>query len=84
MAECVGSDWLINEGRGKTFYVGSRKNSSRFARIYEKGKQLGDKVSTHSRPKAAGDKESSWVRVELVSTHSRPKAAGRVMRAKGA
>lgn len=52
VAECVGSDWLINEGRGKTFYVGSRKNSSRFARIYEKGKQL-------------GDKESSWVRVEL-------------------
>ena len=52
VAECVGSDWLINEGRGKTFYVGSRKNSSRFARIYEKGKQL-------------GDKESPWVRVEL-------------------
>lgn len=52
VAECVGSDWLINEGRGKTFYVGSRKNSSRFARIYEKGKQL-------------GDKESAWVRVEL-------------------
>lgn len=52
VAECVGSDWLINEGRGKTFYVGSRKNSSRFARIYEKGKQL-------------GDAESPWVRVEL-------------------
>ena len=52
VAECVGSDWLINEGRGKTFYIGSRKNSSRFARIYEKGKQL-------------GDKDSVWVRVEL-------------------
>ncbi|MCP1661305.1 replication initiation factor domain-containing protein [Neisseria perflava] len=52
VAECVGSDWLKDEGRGKTFYIGSRKNSSRFARIYEKGKQL-------------GDKDSRWVRVEL-------------------
>ncbi|QRQ82535.1 replication initiation factor domain-containing protein [Paralysiella testudinis] len=51
VAECVGSDWLTNENRGKTFYVGSRK-SSRFARIYEKGKQL-------------GDTDSAWVRVEL-------------------
>ena len=34
-------------------------------------------VSTHSRPKAAGQEEAGW-RVECrVSTHSRPKAAGR-------
>ena len=37
----------------------------------------GEKVSTHSRPKAAGS--VSWVCFESisVSTHSRPKAAGR-------
>ena len=34
-------------------------------------------VSTHSRPKAAGDTESSFDATAKVSTHSRPKAAGR-------
>lgn len=52
IGECYGSDWLRNEGRGKTFYVGSRKNSPRFVRVYEKGKEQ-------------GDSESAWVRVEL-------------------
>lgn len=47
-----GADWW-NEGlnKGRTLYVGSRQ-SSRLVRIYEKGKQL-------------GDKESKWVRVEI-------------------
>lgn len=52
IAECVGGDWLEYRGTGKTLYIGSRKNSSRFVRVYEKGKQL-------------GDCESPWVRVEL-------------------
>lgn len=52
IAECVGGDWLHYLGTGKTLYIGSRKNSSRFVRVYEKGKQL-------------GDSESPWVRVEL-------------------
>lgn len=52
IAECYGSDWLRNEGRGKTFYVGSRKNSPRFVRVYEKGKEQ-------------GDTDSTWCRVEL-------------------
>lgn len=52
IAECVGGDWLHYLGTGKTLYIGSRKNASRFVRIYEKGKQL-------------GDSESPWVRVEL-------------------
>ena len=60
--EKAGSDWESNNGKGKTYYVGSRE-SSKFVRVYEKGKQL-------------GDKQSSWVRFEIVSTHSRPKAAG--------
>ncbi|MRN39298.1 replication initiation factor [Neisseria sp. N95_16] len=53
--ECIGSDWeeedeskMVN---GKTYAVGSRE-SSKYVRIYEKGKQL-------------GDKSSSWVRFEI-------------------
>ncbi|PSJ79807.1 replication initiation factor domain-containing protein [Neisseria iguanae] len=57
IAECVGGDWLHYLGTGKTLYIGSRKNASRFVRVYEKGKQL-------------GDSESPWVRVEL-ELHSR-------------
>ena len=33
-------------------------------------------VSTHSRPKAAGQVWDSYLRGDVVSTHSRPKAAG--------
>ena len=35
------------------------------------------KVSTHSRPKAAGLELSSLKAIQIVSTHSRPKAAGK-------
>ena len=38
--------------------------------------RLGDKVSTHSRPKAAGHTAVFCQAVLVVSTHSRPKAAG--------
>ena len=41
---------------------------SRFYRDY--------RVSTHSRPKAAGDDDPSDKDKRKVSTHSRPKAAG--------
>lgn len=49
--ESVGTDWESNNGKGKTYYVGSRE-SSKYVRVYEKGKQL-------------GDKESPWVRFEI-------------------
>ena len=39
----------------------------------------GKKVSTHSRPKAAGEKSSYKKEDVTVSTHSRPKAAGLVL-----
>ena len=35
-----------------------------------------DNVSTHSRPKAAGDDFNGQIGINRVSTHSRPKAAG--------
>ena len=35
-------------------------------------------VSTHSRPKAAGDQRCLFGDRRAVSTHSRPKAAGRL------
>ncbi len=44
-------NWKTHNGKGRTVYVGNRKNG-KFARIYEKGRQL-------------GDKESEWVRVEV-------------------
>ena len=43
---------------------------------YESGYMRGYHVSTHSRPKAAGDSLISLDWIVKVSTHSRPKAAG--------
>jgi len=45
-------NWITDDTRGRTFYVGSRANSIKFLRVYEKGKQL-------------GDPNSPWVRWEV-------------------
>lgn len=50
-AELMGSDWISDTRKGRTFYIGSKK-SSRVLYFYEKGKQL-------------GDKDSPWVRLEI-------------------
>lgn len=47
----VAGDWLEPTGAGRTFYVGRRKNG-KYCRIYEKGKQL-------------GNRESPWARFEV-------------------
>ena len=39
------------------------------------------RVSTHSRPKAAGITIRMAINIQTVSTHSRPKAAGQSARA---
>lgn len=44
-------NWYRPNGKGRTFYVGHRVNG-KYARIYEKGKQL-------------GDADSPWVRLEV-------------------
>jgi phage replication initiation protein len=44
-------NWKRPSGKGRTFYVGSRKNG-KFFRAHEKGRQL-------------GDKNSEWVRLEV-------------------
>ncbi len=44
---CAG-DWLQPTGAGRTFYVGRRKNG-KYCRIYEKGKQLGNRDSLWTR-----------------------------------
>lgn len=44
----VEGDWLTPTGAGRTFYVGRRENG-KFARIYEKGKQLGNRFSPWTR-----------------------------------
>lgn len=54
-SETIGSAWRKEDGSGKTFYVGRKKNA-RFVRVYEKGKQL-------------GDKESKWCRFEIQFNH---------------
>lgn len=50
--ECLGSDWEEDDEskmtKGKTYGIGSRE-SSKYVRVYEKGKQLGDKTSTWTR-----------------------------------
>lgn len=44
----VAGDWLAPTGAGRTFYVGRRQNG-KYARIYEKGKQLGNRDSNWTR-----------------------------------
>lgn len=44
-------NWKRPNGKGRTFYVGHRSNG-KFARIYEKGREL-------------GDRNSEWCRVEV-------------------
>ena len=47
----VNGDWIEPTGKGRTFYVGVRENG-KLLRVYEKGKQL-------------GEKDSPWVRWEV-------------------
>ena len=44
-------DWILPTGKGRTLYVGMRENG-KLLRVYEKGKQI-------------GDKDSPWVRWEV-------------------
>jgi phage replication initiation protein len=50
-AMCQFGNWARPDGRGRTLTVG-RRLSGKFLRVYEKGKQL-------------GDRESPWTRIEL-------------------
>ncbi len=49
-SQCVGTAWRKEDGSGKSFYIGKRGNA-KYTRIYEKGRQL-------------GDKDNPWVRFE--------------------
>ncbi|MDR1996472.1 replication initiation factor domain-containing protein [Azonexus sp.] len=44
-------DWKHPDGKGRSFYVGNRKNG-KYCRVYEKGREL-------------GDQDSEWVRIEV-------------------
>lgn len=44
----VEGDWFTDLGAGRTFYVGRRQNG-KYCRVYEKGKQLGNRESDWSR-----------------------------------
>lgn len=41
-------NWKNPNGKGRTFTIGNRKNG-KFCRVYEKGRQLGDKTSNWTR-----------------------------------
>ena len=60
--ECLGSDWEEDDEakmtKGKTYGIGSRE-SSKYVRVYEKGKQLGDKTSTWTRLKLNSKQKTS-------------------------
>ena len=47
-SECRGTAWREEDYTGKTFYIG-RRGSSKLVRVYEKGRQLGDKDSLWTR-----------------------------------
>lgn len=63
--KCVGKDpnieragnWHKPTGAGRTLYIGSRKHSSLFVRVYEKGREQ-------------GDVNSPWVRAEIEIKNS--------------
>lgn len=50
--DTIGLGWHNEPDKGRTVYIGSRKNGSRVLRVYEKGIEQGDKTSP-------------WVRFEL-------------------
>lgn len=50
--DTIGLGWHNEPDKGRTVYIGSRKNGSRVVRVYEKGIEQGDKTS-------------AWVRFEL-------------------
>lgn len=51
VCECYGTDWDCDTNNGKTFYVGGKESAKR-VRVYDKAKQLGDKIS-------------DWIRFEI-------------------
>ncbi len=65
----VTGDWLTPTGAGRTFYVGRRTNG-KYARIYEKGKQLGNRDSIWTRFEVEIHNQDREIPHEIISAPS--------------
>lgn len=64
-AECIGGDWLLDRGTGRTFQVGTRGGSKIF-RFYEKGKEQGDTESPWTRPEVQFRNRDYLLPIEML------------------
>lgn len=62
-------DWKKPNGKGRSLYVGSR-DSSKFTRIYEKGRQLGDKNSLWLRTEVEYKSRDIFIPLEVLTNPS--------------
>lgn len=62
-------DWKKPNGKGRSLYIGSR-DSSKFTRIYEKGKQLGDKDSLWLRTEVEYKSRDIFIPLEVLTNPS--------------
>lgn len=58
-------DWKRPNGKGRTLYIGSRQ-SAQFCRMYEKGKQLGDKASDWLRTEVQYSSRGMLIDVDVL------------------
>jgi len=65
----VAGDWLTPTGAGRTFYVGRRTNG-KYARIYEKGKQLGNRDSLWTRFEVELHNQDREIPHEIITSPS--------------
>lgn len=56
----------LGSGKGKTFYIGSR-SVGKICRIYEKGKQLGDRESPWNRAEVEHRSKGRWIPWDIVT-----------------
>jgi len=61
----MAGNWLREDGSGRTLYVGKAKNG-KMLRVYEKGKQLGDKTSPWVRWEAQLTNKDRALPVEML------------------
>lgn len=62
-------DWKKPNGKGRSLYVGSR-DSSKFTRIYEKGRQLGDKNSLWLRTEVEYKSRDIFIPLDVLTNPS--------------
>lgn len=62
-------DWKKPNGKGRSLYIGSR-DSSKFTRIYEKGKQLGDKNSLWLRTEVEYKSRDIFIPLDVLTNPS--------------